>query len=89
MRTTVDIPDTLGHLVKIRAAQSGQPLKVLITRALERELASEPLAAANPHRPAIPVIKSRSPGSLTLTPDQISALLVREEVAAYAAALRH
>lgn len=89
MRTTVDIPDTLGHLVKIKAAQTGQPLKAFITRALERELASEPLAATRPRKPSLPVIKSRVPGSLKLTPDEISALLVREEVAAYAAALRH
>jgi len=75
--------------MKIKAAQSGQPLKVLITRALERELATEPPDVPRPLRPTLPVIRSRAPGSLRLTPDEVSALLVKEEVSAYAAALRH
>ena len=89
MRTTVDIPDTLGKRMKIRAAQEGQPLKAFITRALERELAAP--AAMHPAYviSPLPVIKSNRPGSLKITPEEISDLLVREEIAAYAADVRH
>ena len=85
MRTTVDIPDALGRRVKVRTAQTGQPLKAFFARALERELAAESLAVVHPHRRHLPVIKSRTPGSLKLTPDEISALLVQEELASHAA----
>ncbi len=89
MRTTVDIPDALGRQVKIRAAQEGQPLKVFIARALERELTA-PATTQYPRAvPYLPVIKSSKPGSLKITPQEISELLVNEEIAAYAAAVRH
>ena len=88
MRTTVDIPDALGKQVKIRAAQLGSPLKVFITRALEREVAAGLTAYHPKPKRALPVIKSRAPGSLKITPEEISAVLVREEAAAYAADVR-
>ncbi len=89
MRTTIDIPDTLGKRVKIQAAQEGLPLKTLIARALERELTAP--SATRPPRtaPALPVIRSNRPGSLKFTPEEISELLVHEEIAAYAADVRH
>ena len=89
MRTTIDIPDALGRRVKIRAAQEGRSLKTLITQALERELVAAAAPAASTAAPALPVIRSKKPGSLRITPDEISDLLVREEAAAYAADVRH
>jgi hypothetical protein len=88
MRTTVDIPEALGRQVKIRAAQEGRSLKTLITQALERELAAA-APAVPPVTPRLPVIRSSRPGSLKITPEEISELLVREEAAAYAADVRH
>ncbi|MEI7899440.1 MAG: hypothetical protein WCK89_04255 [bacterium] len=89
MRTTIDIPDALGRQVKIRAAQEGRSLKTLITQALERELVAAAAPAVPTATPTLPVIRSRRPGSLRITPGEISELLVREEAAAYAADVRH
>jgi len=88
MRTTVDIPDTLGRQVKSRAALSGQSLKHFIIHALECQLAAGVSNSLVRTDRALPVIRSRKPGSLKLTPDEVSALLVREEAAAYGTALR-
>lgn len=88
MRTTVDIPDTLGRRARIRAAQENRSLKSLIIQALERELGSVAGTAAPAAVPALPVLKSRRPGSLRMSPDEISELLVREEAATYAADVR-
>ncbi len=89
MRTTIDIPEALGRQVKIRAAQEGRSLKTLITQALERELAAAAAPAVPSVTPRLPVIRSSRPGSLKITPEEISELLVREETAAYAADVRH
>ena len=88
MRTTIDIPEALGKMVKIRAAQEGCSLKVLITRALESELGYVVEAKGPARIPPLPVLKSKRPGLLDITPDEISALLVREEAAAYATDVR-
>lgn len=89
MRTTVDIPDALGRQMKIRAAQEGQPLKVFIARALERELTAPATTQDSRTTPTLPVIKSSKPGSLKITPQELSELLAKEEIAAYAADVRH
>lgn len=88
MRTTVDIPDALGRRAKIRAVQENRPLRAIIIQALERELGSGDGTAAPAALPTLPVLKSRRPGSLRLSPDEISALLACEEAAAYAADVR-
>jgi hypothetical protein len=88
MRTTIDIPDALGRLVKIRTAQNGEPLKALVARALEREVCTPLNRARRGTVPALPILKSRTPGAMALTPDDISAVLAREEAAAYETALR-
>ena len=84
MRTTIDIPDVLGKQIKIRAAQLGRPLKWVVAHALEREIATASTDTATRTKRVLPIIRSRAPGSLTLSPEEISALLVREESAAYA-----
>ena len=88
MRTTIDIPDALGRQAKSRAALAGQSLKCFITQALERQLAAGVLTGPERTNGALPVIRSRKPGSLRMTPDEIGALLVREEAEAYAADVR-
>jgi hypothetical protein len=88
MRTTVDIPDALGRRAKIRAAQEGRTLKSLIIQALERELVSVPGLAVPASVPTLPVLKSQQPGSLRMSPDEVSELLVRKEAATYATDVR-
>ena len=89
MRTTIDIPDALGRQIKIRAAREGCSLKTLVTQALERALVASAVPAVPAVTPTLPVIRSGRPGSLRITPAEISELLVREEAAAYAADVRH
>lgn len=40
MRTTLDIPDDLFKMTKLKAVQEGVALKVVVTRALAREVAA-------------------------------------------------
>lgn len=40
MRTTLDIPDAVFKRAKLRAVHEGVPFKVVVTRALERDLAA-------------------------------------------------
>lgn len=88
MRTTIDIPDALGRQAKSRASLAGVSFKRFVREALERQLAAglacEPAATDR----SLPIIRSRKPGGLVLSPDEISAILVREEAAAYGADLR-
>lgn len=42
MRTTIEIPNELFKRAKLRAVHEGLPLKEIINRALERDLASSP-----------------------------------------------
>lgn len=84
MRTTIDIPDRLGKQVKSRAALAGLSLKQFVTQALERQLAAGVEPSAPQQAYELPVVRSRAPGSMTLTPEEISAVLIREEATAYA-----
>ena len=88
MRTTIDLPDALGRQVKSRAALVGLSMKSFVAQALERQLAAGRQPDAASANGELPVIRSRKPGSLRLTPDEVSALLVREEAEAYATAVR-
>lgn len=38
MRTTLDIPDNVFKMVKLKAVEEGISLKLVVTRALEREV---------------------------------------------------
>jgi hypothetical protein len=82
MRTTLDIPDSVGRRVKIAAARRGLSMKALIVAALENELdARKRVAQAQPLR--FPLISSKTPGCYDLKPEEINNILVREEEAAY------
>ena len=87
MRTTIDLPDALARRAKIAAVHRRLPLRELIARALEHELAPGVLPG---HRPLseLPVIRSRQPGTYELKPADLQELLLREECAAYEAAQR-
>jgi hypothetical protein len=47
VRTTLDIPATVFKKTKLKAVQEGVPLKVVVTRALEREVGGGKAGAAN------------------------------------------
>ena len=84
MRTTLDIPDSIGRRVKVVAAQRGLSMKALIVSALENELDTRRRAAqARPLR--FPLISSPTAGCYDLKPQEINDILLREEAAAYEA----
>ena len=68
MRTTVDIPDTTYRLLKSRAASEGTSVKEMVLRGVEVVLTEQ-----EPKRKkrTLPVIKSKRPGTIDLTNEQI------------------
>ena len=69
IRTTVDIPDPVYRRLKTRAAREGSSVKELVLRGVERELEQTPGKSAR--RVTLPLIRSKKPGTLRLTNDQI------------------
>ena len=67
MRTTVDIPDGTYRRLKSKAVQQGCSVKELILRGVEKELA---LHRAG-RRVRLPIVRSREPGTLRITNEQI------------------
>lgn len=68
MRTTVDIPDPTYRKLKSEAAQRGCSVKELILRGVETQLS----AGVRPKtRIQLPIVRSKRPGTLSLTSDQI------------------
>lgn len=87
MRTTLDLPDALAKRVKLAAVQRGVSLKTLVAQALEQNL--EGAGSKPTGRPIrFPLVASRHPKAMNLTPDEIHEILIREESAAYEAAQR-
>jgi hypothetical protein len=87
MRTTLDLPDSIGRRVKVAAAQRGVSMKALIVQALENELDTRKRTAKRLPL-ALPLVRSEAAGCYDLKPGTISAILIREETAAYEAAER-
>ena len=87
MRTTLEFPEALAQRAKTAAVRRGITLKALVTEALEQTLNA---AAAKPAGRAIrfPLVKSRKPGALKLTPAEVHDILLHEEAAAYEVAQR-
>lgn len=68
MRTTIDIPDALYRQMKEKAAREGTTVKKLILSSVEAKMGS---VGAPKSRIKVPVIKSKRPGTLKLTNEQI------------------
>ncbi len=79
MRATIDLPDTLFRRAKAVASLQGTTLKEFITRAVEHELAGTAIRLES-RRVKFPLVRSKRPGSVRVTPDRIAALLEREDV---------
>jgi hypothetical protein len=71
MRTTVDIPDATYRRLKSKAAQQGCSVKALILRGVEKELA----LARGGRRVRLPIVRSKEPGTLRITSEQIYDLI--------------
>lgn len=81
MRTTLDLPDALARRAKLAAASRGVTLKALMMEALSRELDGPVVRTGT--KLEFPLIKSRQPGSLNLTPEALHEILAREDSATY------
>ncbi len=72
MRTTIDIPDETYRDLKIKAARESIPLRQIVLRGIQRELAG---ADERPIRKLqLPLIRSSRPGTLHLTNEEIDEL---------------
>ena len=69
VRTTVDIPTPLYKQLRQRAAKEGSTIKKLVVQGVEEVL--NPKAAQPERRIKLPIIRSKRPGTLDLTNDQI------------------
>lgn len=79
MRTTIDLSDDLFRKLKAVSSLQGLSLKQFISRALERELDKSSLNLER-HRVGLPIIRSKRPGSVRLTPEKIAAVLEAEDL---------
>ena len=79
MRTTIDISDALFKKAKAIAVLKGLTLKKFITLAIEHELVSSKLSVDN-HRIVLPLIPSKRPGSVAVTPENIAEILEQEDL---------
>lgn len=78
MRATIDLPDALFRRAKAISSLQGTTLKEFITRAVEHELSGSMISLES-RRVEFPLVRSKRPGSIRVTPDTIASLLEREE----------
>ena len=72
MRTTIDIPDETYRELKVKAAREGVPAREIVIRGIRRELGA---AKEQPIRKLkLPTIRSKRPGTLHLTNEEIDEL---------------
>lgn len=77
MRTTVTLPPDLLRAAKTRAAERGETLKQLLTRAVENELRDGRPRQADPW----PLIRSRHKQKKRLTNADLEEILAADDVA--------
>ena len=68
MRITVDIPDATYRKLKAKAAAQGCSVKELVLRGVERELGA---GRRKTGRIELPIVRSKEPGALDLSNEQI------------------
>jgi plasmid stability protein len=82
MRTTIDLPSDLMHAAKVRAAQRGESLKELFTRAIVHEVGTT--GRSRPAgRVAFPLIGTDSDPGVEVTNADIAAALEAEDIERY------
>jgi hypothetical protein len=88
MKTTLDLPDELMRMVKLRAVQENRKLKDLIADLLRRGLAQQPTdATAARRRVRLPLVQAahRAGVDEEMTPDRVAQTLLDEEARGAAA----
>jgi hypothetical protein len=83
MRTTVEMPAELMHAAKVKAAERGETLKDLVTRAVAHEL-RVPVRSARAGRVSLPLIGREASPAVDVTNADIEAALDAEDADRYA-----
>jgi hypothetical protein len=84
MRTTIDLPPPLMRAAKARAAEEGESLKDLVTRAVAREIGLPARATEKTGRVALPLIARDATPSVLVTSDDIADAFNAEDVERFA-----
>jgi hypothetical protein len=79
MRTTIDVPDEVLKQAKIAAVEHGLTLRELVAKALSRELSCLAAGSRAGQRAQFPIFRSRQPGALQATAQELAGLETAEE----------
>jgi hypothetical protein len=82
MRTTIDMPPTLMRAAKAQAAERGESLKDLVSRAVAHELGLPSAAKAKAGRVTLPLIGEAAP-EILVTSEDIASALEEEDIERY------
>ena len=89
VRTTVDIPSPLFRELKARAAEQGETLRVLLTRAIEVELGHRNAAGSKPPaRVKLPLISHKRGPKLRITNQLLARLDAEDDLERHKRSLR-
>jgi hypothetical protein len=80
MRTTIDLPPTLMRAAKARAAEEGETLKDLVSRAVAREVGLPVTPRDKAGRVTLPLIAGDARPTVLVTNDDIADAFDAEEV---------
>ena len=79
MRTTIDLPEHILRHAKATASLAGKTLKAFVTEALESKIAAETGQSLSRSQTQLPLVHSKSPGSLKLDGEKIADVLASED----------
>ena len=85
MRTTIDIPPTLMRAAKARAAERGESLKDLVSRAVAHEVGVPATPQGKTGRVTLPLIARDALPAVLVTNEDIADALDTEDVERYSA----
>jgi hypothetical protein len=83
MRTTIDMPPRLMRAAKARAAERGESLKELVSRAVAHELGLPSAQAAKAGRVTLPLIAGGATPEVLVTSEDIAAALDADDIDRY------
>jgi hypothetical protein len=84
MRTTIDMPSALMRAAKARAAEEGESLKNLVTRAVAQEVGLPAAQKGKSGRVMLPLIARDATPTILVTHDDIAAALDAEDADRFA-----
>jgi hypothetical protein len=84
MRTSIDMPPTLMRAAKARAAEQGESLKDLVTRAVAHEIGLPATSKGKTGRVTLPLIARDATPAILITNEDIADAFDAEDVERYA-----